>query len=64
MEQLHSVTFTGATGISNFTAPQWQEDSIMVHRNAILNLSQSIAKFNGIWQRPLWRSQFNMRMGP
>jgi hypothetical protein len=35
MEQLHSVTSTGATWISNFTAPQWQEDSIMVHRNAI-----------------------------
>jgi hypothetical protein len=32
----------------------------MVHRNRILNLLQSIAKFNGIWQRPIWRRQFSM----
>jgi hypothetical protein len=25
-----------------------------------LKLLQSIAKFNGIWQRPLWRSRFSM----
>jgi len=35
MEQLHSVTSTGAIWISNFTALQWQEDSIMIHHNAI-----------------------------
>jgi GNAT superfamily N-acetyltransferase len=30
MEQLQSVTVSGAAAISNFTAPQWQEDSIMM----------------------------------
>ena len=35
MEQLQSVTSSGANGISSFTVPQWQDDSIMVHRQVI-----------------------------
>ena len=34
MEQLQSVTTSGAVRIYSFTAPQWQHDSIMVHRYA------------------------------
>jgi hypothetical protein len=30
MEQLHSVTVSGAVGADNFTAPQWQAASIIV----------------------------------
>jgi hypothetical protein len=35
MEQLQSVTSSGALRISSFTAPQWQDDSIMIHRQVI-----------------------------
>jgi hypothetical protein len=41
MEQLQSVTTSGAAGSASFTAPQWQDDSIMLHHQPRRRLTAS-----------------------